>query len=66
MYKNVSLCWTATLAACRHVVIASMAGVVPSPGQAAYSAAKAGVRAYFASVAAELADKWVAKWGRGR
>lgn len=47
-------------------MIASMAGVVPSPGQAAYSAAKAGVRAYFASVAAELADKWVAKWGRGR
>ena len=42
----------------RHVVVASMAAVVPSPGQSAYAAAKAGLRAYFLSMAAELADRW--------
>ena len=42
---------------CRHVIIASMAGVVPSAGQAVYSAAKTGLKAYFLSVASELADK---------
>lgn len=41
----------------RHVVVASMAAVVPSPGQASYSAAKAGLRAYFLSVASELAER---------
>ncbi|GAB4814418.1 hypothetical protein N2152v2_001464 [Parachlorella kessleri] len=43
----------------RHVIIASMAGVVPSAGQAVYSAAKTGLKAYFLSVASELADKGV-------
>jgi dehydrogenase/reductase SDR family member 7 len=42
------------------VPIASMAGVVPSPGQAEYAAAKHAVRGYFASVAAEMADRNVA------
>ncbi|KAL6771473.1 hypothetical protein ACKKBG_A26525 [Auxenochlorella protothecoides x Auxenochlorella symbiontica] len=37
-----------------HVVISSMAGVVPSPGQAVYAAAKAGLRAYFGSLKAEM------------
>ena len=43
----------------RHVVIASMSAVVPSPGQAVYAAAKSGLRAYFSSVASELADSGV-------
>lgn len=42
-----------------HVVIASMSAVVPSPGQAIYAATKSGLRAYFASVASELADKGI-------
>ena len=37
-----------------HVVIASMAALVPSPGQAVYSAGKSAVRAYFLSMASEL------------
>lgn len=44
---------------CRHVVVASMSAVVPSPGQAVYAAAKSGLRAYFASIAAELAGRGV-------
>lgn len=43
----------------RHVVIASMSAVVPSPGQAVYAAAKSGLRAYFSSVASELANSGV-------
>ena len=39
------------------VPIASMAALVPSPGQAEYSAAKFALRGYFASVAAEVADR---------
>ena len=42
-----------------HVVISSMAGVVPSPGQAVYAAAKAGLRAYFGSLKAELAGSGI-------
>ena len=41
------------------VPISSMAGLVASPGQAEYSAAKHAVRGYFASVAAEVADRGV-------
>jgi len=37
-----------------HVVVASMAALVPSPGQAVYAAAKSAVRAYFLSMATEL------------
>lgn len=37
-----------------HVVVASMAALVPSPGQAVYSAAKSAVRAYFLSMETEL------------
>lgn len=40
----------------RHVVVASMSAVVPSPGQAVYAAAKSGLRAYFSSITSELAD----------
>ncbi|KAI7846257.1 hypothetical protein COHA_000237 [Chlorella ohadii] len=38
----------------QHVIVASMSAVVPSPGQAVYAAAKAGLRAYFQSMASEL------------
>jgi dehydrogenase/reductase SDR family member 7 len=41
----------------RHVIVASMSAVVPSPGQSAYAAAKAGLRAYFHSVTTEVAGK---------
>lgn len=41
----------------RFVVVASMAAKVPSPGQASYSAAKAALWGYFASLAAEVADQ---------
>jgi dehydrogenase/reductase SDR family protein 7 len=37
-----------------HVVVASMAALVPSPGQAVYAAGKSAVRAYFLSMASEL------------
>lgn len=43
----------------RHVVVASMSAIVPSPGQATYAAAKSGLRAYFLSVASEMADRSV-------
>ena len=43
----------------RHVVVASMSAIVPSPGQATYAAAKSGLRAYFLSVASELAGSGV-------
>lgn len=43
----------------RHVVVASMSAVVPSPGQAVYAAAKSGLRAYFQSLNSELADSGV-------
>jgi dehydrogenase/reductase SDR family protein 7 len=43
----------------RHVVVASMSAIVPSPGQAVYAAAKSGLRAYFSSVTSELADTGV-------
>ncbi|EFN55180.1 hypothetical protein CHLNCDRAFT_134329 [Chlorella variabilis] len=43
----------------RHVVVASMSAVVPSPGQSVYAAAKSGLRAYFASMASELSDRGV-------
>ncbi len=45
--------------AARHVIVASMSAVVPSPGQGVYAAAKAGLRGYFHSLAAELADRGV-------
>lgn len=45
----------------RLVVVASMAALVPSPGQAVYSGAKMALRGYFSSVATEVADTWVAK-----
>ena len=40
----------------RHVVVASMSAVVPSPGQSVYAAAKAGLKAYFHSMTSELAN----------
>lgn len=43
----------------RHVVVASMSAVVPSPGQAVYSAAKAGLRGYFSSLASEMAARGI-------
>lgn len=43
----------------QHVVVASMSAVVPSPGQSVYAAAKSGLRAYFASMATELAERGV-------
>lgn len=43
----------------QHVVVASMSAVVPSPGQSVYAAAKSGLRAYFKSVATEMAARWV-------
>ena len=43
----------------RHVVIASMSSIVPSPGQAVYAAAKSGLRAYFNSLTSELAASGV-------
>ena len=42
-----------------HVVIASMASAVPSPGQAVYAAAKSAVKAYFLSMAAELSSRGI-------
>lgn len=45
----VSLCWAPT---------PLPAAVVPSPGQSVYAAAKSGLRAYFASMASELSDRW--------
>lgn len=41
------------------VAIASMAARVPSPGQAEYAAAKHALVGYFATVAAEVADRCV-------
>jgi len=43
----------------RIVVVASMAGKVPSPGQAVYSACKMALYGYFASLATEVADTGV-------
>jgi dehydrogenase/reductase SDR family protein 7 len=48
----------------RQVVVTSMSSVVPSPGQAVYAAAKAGLRAYFASVACEMAGRCAGVKGR--
>lgn len=42
-----------------HVVIASMASIVPSPGQAIYSATKSALRSYFLSMAAELHSRGI-------
>ena len=42
-----------------HVVIASMASVVPSPGQAVYSATKSALRSYFLSMASELDSRGI-------
>lgn len=42
-----------------HVVIASMASAVPSPGQAVYAAAKSAVKAYFLSMATELSSRGI-------
>ena len=36
-----------------------MAGIVPSPGQAIYSAAKSGLRSYFSSMTSELSDRGI-------
>eukprot|EP00884_Botryococcus_braunii_P016676 jgi/Botrbrau1/3692/Bobra.0008s0019.1 len=43
----------------RLVIISSMAGVVPSPGQAMYSACKEALSGYFLSLATELNQKGV-------
>jgi dehydrogenase/reductase SDR family protein 7 len=42
-----------------HVVIASMAATVPSPGQAVYAAAKSGLKSYFLSLSSELDSKGI-------
>ena len=42
-----------------HVVIASMAAAVPSPGQAVYAAAKSGLKSYFLSLSSELDSKGI-------
>ena len=39
------------------VLISSLAGVLPSPGQAVYSAAKAGLNSYFLSLSSELRSR---------
>lgn len=43
----------------RHVVIASMAAVVPSPGQSVYCAAKSGLRSYFKTLSCEMSTKGI-------
>lgn len=43
----------------RIVAVASMAAVVPSPGQAMYSASKMALWGYFSSLATEIADRGV-------
>lgn len=43
----------------RHVVVASMSSIVPSPGQCVYAAGKSGLRGYFQSLASELAGRGV-------
>lgn len=42
----------------RIVVVGSMAGKVPSPGQAVYSAAKTALQGYFKSLQAEVCNRW--------
>ena len=41
----------------RFVIVSSMAACVPSPGQSTYACCKAGVNAYFETLAAELSDR---------
>lgn len=41
----------------RILVISSMAGRIPSPGQALYSAAKYGLNGYFAALSTEICDR---------
>lgn len=41
-----------------HIVIASMAACVPSPGQAMYSAAKSGLKSYFLSMSSEICARY--------
>lgn len=43
---------------CHIVVVGSMAGVVPAPGQAVYSACKTALKGYFGSLQSELAARW--------
>lgn len=43
----------------RLVIVSSMAGVVPSPGQAMYSGCKEALSGYFLALAAELSQRWV-------
>lgn len=42
-----------------HIVIASMAACVPSPGQAVYSAAKSALKSYFLSLSSELSSRGI-------
>ena len=42
-----------------HIVIASMAACVPSPGQAVYSAAKSALKSYFLSLSSELSARGI-------
>ena len=41
----------------RILVISSMAGRIPSPGQALYSAAKFGLNGYFQALSTEICDR---------
>jgi short-subunit dehydrogenase len=45
----------------RILVISSMAGRIPSPGQALYSAAKFGLNGYFQALSTEICDRWGAR-----
>jgi dehydrogenase/reductase SDR family member 7 len=59
---NVARAWLPVMLAqgCGRIVpVASMAGRVPSPGQAVYSAAKHALVGYFASMASEVAGRGV-------
>ena len=44
---------------CHIVVVGSMAGKVPAPGQAVYSACKTALVGYFSSLQSELADRYM-------
>ena len=64
MLRDNQLHWSAGQAprlGCHIVVVGSMAGKVPAPGQAVYSACKTALVGYFSSLQAELADRCAAQ-----